>query len=205
MWGRKSNIKEDYCVPRIGRKYIETKYIHIMVQGINKEYIFNEKSDIEKYLYLITKYEEDAKLRIIAYCIMNNHAHFLINTEDIAEISNFMKKVNTTYAIYYNKKYNRCGYLFRNRYRSEEILTSRHLYTCINYIHNNPVKAGMCNKKGDYQYSSYNDYVRKEKFITENLIEECLVKNGISYYEILKETKEDCKSIECEENKKQKK
>lgn len=186
-------------MPRIARKHIETKYIHIMAQGINKEYIFNERNEMEKYFSIIVENEKDSNIRIVAYCIMNNHAHFLINTEDINEVSKFMKKVNTKYAMYYNKKHNRYGYVFRNRYRSEEILTQRHLFTCINYIHNNPVKAGMCRRKCDYKYSSYNDYANKSNFITSQLIEECLNKNGISYDEILKETKDDCKFIEYEE------
>ena len=70
-----------------------------------------------------------------------------------------MHKVNTLYAIYFNKKYNRVGYVFRDRYKSQAIYSEKQLYTCINYIHYNPVKAGICKIASEYEYSSYNEYI----------------------------------------------
>ena len=128
---------------------------------------------------------------IVAYCIMNNHAHFLINTEDTNELSEFMRKVNTTYAIYYNKKYDRCGFVFRNRYKSEEIFSEKHFISCINYIHNNPIKAGMCVNREDYKYSSYNDYINKTGFINDLLLKKCFKQQKIDYKEVLQS------KIEC--------
>lgn len=118
--------------------------------------------------------------------MMNNHAHFLMYSENSEEISKLMKKVNTAYAIYYNKKHNRVGYVFRDRFKSEEIVSRAHLISCINYIHNNPIKAGICDCKQDYEFSSYNDYKFRKKFINEILIEKCLKTNGIDINYILK-------------------
>ena len=70
-----------------------------------------------------------------------------------------MRSLITRYAKKYNKVYHRCGYVFRDRYRCESIMTVEHLKNCIRYIHNNPVKAAICNKCGDYIYSSYNEYL----------------------------------------------
>ena len=64
--------------------------------------------------------------------------------------------MNTKYAKYYNKKYNRVGYVFRDRYKCEGIYNEKQLHNCIRYIYNNPVKAGICSNVGDYLYSSYN-------------------------------------------------
>lgn len=167
-----------------------------MVQGLNKEYIFNHQREMQKYLSLLHKNVEDLNVMVVAYCIMNNHAHILLYSEDIKEVSKLMRKVNTTYAIYYNEKHNRCGYVFRNRYRSEEIFTQSHLISCINYIHNNPVKAKICELKGDYKYSSYNDYIHKKGFINDLLIRKCFEDNGLNYQEILKKDYECYKFIE---------
>ena len=141
-------------MPRIARKDIGTSFFHVLVQGINKSYIFNNKEEIVTYLDIINRYKEKNEVKIEAYCIMNNHAHLLIKTDEIRELSSFMHVVNTTYAIYYNKKYKRVGYVFRDRYRAEGIYTERQLYYCIEYIHNNPVKAGICKTQKEYEFSS---------------------------------------------------
>ena len=165
-------------MPRIARKNINTPFVHVMVQGINKEYIFENKNDIELYLSLINKNIKNYKLTIMAYCMMNNHAHFLIYTEDIKELGRFMKICNLQYVQIYNRERNRVGVLFRNRYRTEPIYNTKYLINCIKYIHENPVKAKIVDKCEDYKYSSYNDYknnvgVTQSKIVKEIFGEKC--------------------------------
>lgn len=145
-------------MPRIARKYYNTSFFHIMVQGIRKEYIFNENEDLEFYSRLIYKYMKKCNVKIIAYCIMNNHAHLLTYVDKTENLSKCMQCINTTYAMYYNKKYKKDGYVFRNRYKSEPIFSEQHLNNCINYIHNNPVEARICDNPAEYIFSSYNEY-----------------------------------------------
>lgn len=149
-------------MPRIARKCFGTSFFHVIVQGINKEYIFNKKEYIEKYLELINKYKENYNIQLLAYCIMNNHAHLLIYSEDCEEMSKFMHKINCIYAQYYNKIEKRVGVLFRNRYVSEAIYQENYLINCIKYIHMNPVKANMVSECSEYIYSSVNDYIKNE-------------------------------------------
>lgn len=142
-------------MPRKPRKYIETSFNHIMTQGINKSYIFNEEQDIKYYISAMYSSKDKYNINIIAYCIMNNHAHILIETSSIENLSKYMQSLNTKYAMYYNKKYNRVGYVFRDRYRSEAILSKEQLNNCIQYIYNNPVKAKICRTPEEYPYSNY--------------------------------------------------
>ena len=101
---------------------------------------------------------------------MDNHVHMLLYANDIKQISNFMKNINSIYAMYYNKKTDRVGYVFRNRFKSVPIMDRKQLYTCIKYIHMNPVKAGKVKEESDYRYSSYNDYLNKTGFIHEEIL-----------------------------------
>lgn len=142
-------------MPRFPRSYIKTSFFHVIIQGINKSYIFEKPEDTRYYIKIMHKLEKEHSLKIIAYCIMNNHAHMLIEENNIQNLSKYMQRLNTTYGIYYNKKYNRVGYVFRNRFKSEGIYNKTHLYNCINYIYNNPVKAGICDKADDYPFSNY--------------------------------------------------
>lgn len=139
---------------RISRNNMgNSSFFHIMVQGINKECIFNTNQNKEKYLKLI--YKNNDGVEIIAYCMMDNHAHILVKTDEIENIQRWMKSVNTGYAMYYNTANNRVGYVFRDRYKSQIIKNEKHLYTCVDYIHENPVKACICKKKEEYEFSSY--------------------------------------------------
>ena len=96
-----------------------SSFFHVMVQGINKEYIFNTEKNKKKYLEEIYKNNKDVE--IIAYCIMNNHTHILVQTEKMQNIEDWMRKSNTSYALYYNKIKERVGYVFRDRYKLQPI------------------------------------------------------------------------------------
>lgn len=158
-------------MPRKARKDLETGFFHVMVQGIKKENIFYNNKYKEKYIYLMKFFKEKQKIDIISFCVMENHVHIIIYTEDINELTIFMRKLNTTYAINYNKEEKRVGYVFRNRFESKEIYNQDYLTKCIKYVHMNPVKAGIVRLEKDYKYSSYNDYINKKGIITEEIIQ----------------------------------
>ncbi len=175
-------------MPRKSRKILEKIVCHHMVQGINREYIFETNEEKEKYLALLKKYGKQFEIKIIAYCIMNNHVHMILDTERIQNISDFMKQVNSIYAMYYNKKKERVGYVYRNRFKSIPIMTREQMHTCIKYIHMNPVKAEIVKKEEQYKYSSYNDYLYQTGFINKEIIE-FVFNSSKNYIEILKTIK----------------
>ena len=129
---------------RLSRKCYNSKFFHVMIQGIRKEKIFNEKYLKSTFINYMNESAIKNDVRIVAYCIMENHAHILVYTNEISFLSKMMHSLNTRYAIKYNKFKERCGFVFRNRYRCENILNITYLKNCIRYIHNNPVKAGIC-------------------------------------------------------------
>ena len=154
-------------MPRVNRKYYISSFLHIMVQGINKEKIF--KTDFYKnfYIKLMKIIQADFDIEILAYTIMDNHSHILLYYKNIEDVSKFMGKLNQKFAQFYNKNENRVGYVFRGRYRCEQITDIAHLYNVLPYIHFNPYKAGIVNNLLDYKFSSYPLYlkgrVNKEK------------------------------------------
>ena len=96
-------------MPRVPRSSFETSFFHVIIQGVNREYIFNKKEYIEAYLSLLDRYKKEYNISILAYCIMNNHAHLLIYTEEIQNMGKLMHKINGIYGQYYNKNENRVG------------------------------------------------------------------------------------------------
>ena len=147
-------------MPRLARKQLQGKKIfHIMVQGINKEKIFDKDKYKAEYIKLLKKYKEKHNLFIITYCIMSNHAHILIYTDNTENLTKYMHEVNTSYATYYNKNNNRVGYVYRDRFKVQVINDRGHLNNCIIYIHNNPVKAKICALAKEYKFSGYSEFL----------------------------------------------
>lgn len=196
-------------MPRIPRKDMKTHLFHIMTQGLNKEYIFEKDMDIKYYIKNMHELKKYYRIYIIAYCIMNNHAHILLESKNISDISKYMQRLNLKYSRYYNKKYNRVGYVFRDRYKSEGIYNEKHLNNCIIYIYNNPVKAGICKDPSQYKYSNYRkvkadmnshySYIDIEEEKQENYrqyIKEFIKKENMNLFE-LKKNKEILKTLIC--------
>lgn len=186
-------------MPRSSRKNLPGLFHHIMSQGINKEYIFKDDNLKDKYRNILKDKKQQNNVNIIAYCIMDNHVHLLVNIQKIEEMCKFMQQVNTTYAKFYNKFYNRVGYVFRNRYLSKPILDEEHLKRCVVYIHRNPVVAKMVKKEDEYKFSSYNEYLKcknEEKLIYSNSSE--ILFGKMSIKELKKEFKgiHNCKDSE---------
>ncbi len=156
-------------MPRTSRKlYEKRQFFHVMVQGIDREFIFNTKEEKEVYKKLMIKYANKMHIKIVAYCMMDNHVHIVIKIREISELSKYMQCVNTSYAIYYNKKKQRVGYVYRNRYQVQVIQDIRHLKNAIIYVHNNPVKAKICGSADEYAFSSYQQWARKLRNYTSN-------------------------------------
>ena len=145
-------------MPREARSKYENDFFHVMTQGINKENIFY--NDKYKRIYIKFMFDNAKKynIKIIAYCIMINHAHLLLEINDVKEMSKFMKMINMKYAMLYNDLEKRVGVVFRNRFESECIHDEKYFYNCIHYIHNNPVKAGIVKNVKEYKFSSANNF-----------------------------------------------
>ena len=161
-------------MPRKARKNYNSNFFHVMVQGINREYVFNNDENKEKYKEIIIKNIENNiqnKLNILSYCIMSNHTHFLFYCENFEDLSQMMHQIKLSFSRYYNKINNRVGYGFRDRFKVQEILDINQLYNCLRYIHNNPVKAKMCNTLSDYKYSSFNEFLEHREIINDKSIE----------------------------------
>lgn len=152
------NCVEVMDLPRDARNSSSTGIYHIMLRGINRQDIFGDEEDIERLLETIKKYKEVSQYQIYAYCVMSNHIHMLIKeTED--SISNIIKRISSSYVFWYNKKYERCGHLFQERFKSEAVENDEYFLTVVRYIHQNPIKAGVVKGISDYKWSSYNEYM----------------------------------------------
>ncbi len=145
-------------MPRMPRVKGENLIFHIIQRGNERKNIFRDDIDKHRYLEIFTEKFEEDYLELYGYCLMDNHVHLLLKVFD-SDISNFMKKVNVSYVMYFNNRHKRYGNLFQNRFKSEIVNDDSYLLQASKYIHNNPVKAGMVSSPEEYKWSSYGVYI----------------------------------------------
>jgi len=153
---------------------------HVYNQGNNQQPIFTTEEDYYIFLRMIRK-TISPYCEIIAYCLMPNHFHFLIYTDErvnriikqgglqIDPVTNGFRKLLSGYARIYNKRNNKSGSLFRQKTKVKclsdiNILAipgkklQDYYFTCFHYIHQNPFRAGLVGKIEDWNFSSFKDY-----------------------------------------------
>ena len=145
-------------MPRGARKQAESGVYHLMMRGINRQLIFEDENDSERFLEVLSSYKETCGYELLGYCLMGNHVHILMRV-GAEPLQTVMRRIAAKYVYWYNVKYERVGHLFQERFRSEPVEDDAYLMTVLRYIHRNPVKAGLCEKPEDYRLSSYRDYL----------------------------------------------
>ena len=151
-------------MPRQARRKSESGIYHIMLRGINQQKIFVDEEDSLRFLETLLKYKEQCGYEIYAYCLMGNHVHILLK-EGKENLTLVLKRISGSYVYWYNWKYHRSGHLFQDRFKSEPVEDDAYFLTVIRYIHQNPVKAGICRNIDEYKFSSYNEYINNATLV----------------------------------------
>jgi REP element-mobilizing transposase RayT len=149
---------------RTARKKSKSGIYHVMLRGINRQVIFEDDADKEKFLETLKSYKDLNKYKVYAYCLMENHVHLLIE-ETEEPIGQFIKRICGSYVYWYNRKYDRIGHLFQDRFKSEVVEDDSYFLTVLRYIHQNPLRAGLVADIEKYRWSSYHNYLEKSGFV----------------------------------------
>lgn len=151
-------------MPRQAREKSKTGIYHLLVRGINRGEIFHDDEDRQRYIETMARITKESDAVVLGYCLMDNHVHLLIR-EGANGVSNLMHRLGASYAYYFNRKYERVGHVFQNRFKSENIEDDRYLTTVIRYIHQNPVKARIVSRAEAYRWSSCQAYYSGKKYL----------------------------------------
>jgi len=210
------------------QKLVVDEYYHIYNRGNGKNSIFLDKEDYNRFIKLLYvcnsvksfnfkssivdkkidafDFDREEKLvNICAWVLMPNHFHILLiaprsdlGAEDFNQITEFMRKISTSYVMYFNKKYKRTGGLFEGKFKSKHIAEDNYFRYLFAYIHLNPVKLiqsdwkelGVKNKKitvdyiKNYAYSSFQDFYgsgrKQNKILNKDSLHDGLIIENIS-------------------------
>ena len=115
---------------------------HIMARGIEKREIFLDDRDRDKFLERFEEIVTDTNTPCYAWALLPNHFHLLVRTGQ-TPMATIMRRLMTGYAVYFNRRRERHGHLFQNRYKAILCQEEAYLLELIRYIHLNPLRAGL--------------------------------------------------------------
>jgi len=180
------------------RAEYEGAFYHIMARGQRQENIFISDKDRKQFLERVAITVDKYNLHLHAYCLMDNHYHFLLETPD-GNLSQAMRYLNGSYANYFRVKHRLEGSIFQGRYKSIVVEKDDYLLQLSAYIHLNPVRANMVEKPEEYKWSSFKYYLGKEsipEFLYSNELWEKYGRNYYKYvYEIMGMEKNDIEAM----------
>lgn len=147
-------------MPRKPRLDTRNGIYHVMTKGNDGCLIFRELTDYSKFKYLLADAESKDPHILLAYCLMPGHIHLLMETAEVP-LSKILHRLLLRYSLYFNKRYQRSGHLFQNRFKAKPCKQESYLLQLLVYIHDNPRKAGLVDDDTTYPYSSERIYQRK--------------------------------------------
>lgn len=144
-------------MPRSPRLHAPGLFYHVFARGNNREPIFFEEDNYQRFLANLERFRTSLDYEIYAYCLLPNHFHLLLQVNKI-NLSKIMQILMTAYTMHINKKYNRVGHIFQGRFQSIIVEKETYLLQVHRYIHLNPFKAGLVDDLKMYPWSSYKQY-----------------------------------------------
>ncbi len=146
-------------MPQRKNEFYPGGYYHIYNRGANREIIFFSQQNYEYCIRLMRKFLKRYDLKLIVYCLMPNHYHYIIRQESENGISEYIRDIFNPYVQLINKQQQRKGTLFEGRFKHIHIDREEHLLHLCRYIHLNPVKAGLVDLPEQWLYSNYSEWI----------------------------------------------
>ena len=131
---------------------------HLYNRGVNRQAIFFSDAYYNLFLTLVSQFQKNLELRILAYSLMPNHFHLMVRQIKSLAVSHFMEQLTGEYAKIVNARQKRSGHLFQGRYGIKCVWGESGIPILANYLHQNPVKAGLVTLPEQWAYSSCREY-----------------------------------------------
>jgi len=142
---------------RVARRVAASGFYHVVLRGCGKQYIFDDDADRWHFYDLMKRELIERGVTVLAWCLMSNHVHLLVLDESRV-LSEAMRNLSSSYALYFNRRSGHVGHLFQERFGSFPIEDEGYLLEVVLYIHSNPQNAGLCDADRWF-WSSYHEYV----------------------------------------------
>lgn len=163
--GRKTRLEEE------GGIY------HVIQRGNNREYIFGDDTDKDYFIGQLWLLCGITGCHFYGFVIMGNHYHLVLKTT-AEPLQSVMHRLNLRYSKYYNREHGHTGHVFQGRYKAIPVSDERYILSLVRYLHQNPVRAGICRSVEEYRWSSDSFYrENKDDWVDTGLVLDILSGN----------------------------
>jgi len=145
-------------MPRVPRVNVPGALYHVIDRGNDRQPIFRTDHDRRDFLRRLSALACEGVLRLFAFCLLDNHFHLLVESTE-KRLGQAMGRLLTGYVVAYNRRHQRVGHLFQDRFKAPLCDAEAYLLKLIRYIHLNPVRAGIVDAPGDYCWSTHRAYM----------------------------------------------
>ena len=154
-------------MPRRPRIHAPGAFYHVTLRGNHRKPIFFRDADRELLNDIVARTLDRCRARLHAYCWMANHLHLLVQVDDVP-LGRIVLRIAGPYARSVQARLETTGHLFERRYHAVLVDADRYLLTLLQYIHLNPVRAGLVRSIAEYPWSSHHNYVgtRSDSWVT---------------------------------------
>ena len=140
------------AVPRLLRTSLPDGFFHVTARGVDGAVIYLDDRDRWSFLGLLRDAIVRYRLTCHTYCLMTNHYHLLLRAAQ-PDLSRGLQLLNGVHAQRFNRRHERTGHLFGQRFSSKVVEDDEYLYDAAEYILQNPVRAGLCDDPRDYPWA----------------------------------------------------
>jgi putative transposase len=143
-------------MPRPLRNLPPGSVVHVVNRGNDKRLLFERAAEFEDFLQLVAWAKGQCPVRIVAYCIMGNHWHFVFWVEVKGDVSRFLHRLTTTHAKSWRRRTGTvgCGHVYQDRFHDSKIFTESYYYNVLRYVEQNPLRANLVRASSDWRWSS---------------------------------------------------
>jgi len=136
----------------------EPGYYHLYNRGNDKNDIFHNPKDYGFFINILNYNRRVCCINIVCYCLMPNHFHLFIRTDENSRPVEFMKRIQMLYAKYLQENCGIVGHAFQGRYKAKPIIQENQFLYLSAYIHANPKSSSIVQNLRQWQWSSFLDY-----------------------------------------------
>ena len=154
------------------RLEFEGALYHVTSRGDRREPIFDDDADRRAWLDVFERSLERFEATAFAYCLMDNHYHFVVQTRQ-PNLSRLLRQINGVYTQYYNHRHAKVGHLFRGRFKGIVVDEEAYFLEVCRYVDLNPVRANIAKSVSTSNNTSVqirNTQIRKDEAVASQVL-----------------------------------